>query len=74
MSDDTKLIKRRDALRTGLRLGGLGGLVVLAAGIRMRNGSCDTGSPCEGCPAFVGCGLPKAKQVRQTAGTEVNHG
>ncbi len=74
MSDDTKPMKRREVLRTGLRLGGLGGLVALAAGIRLRNGGCENASPCQGCPAFVDCSLPKAEQVRGESNQEVNHG
>ncbi len=74
MSDDTRLIKRREALRTGLRLGGLGGLVALVAGIRLRNGGCTNASPCQGCPAFVDCGLPKAERLGNETGSEVDHG
>lgn len=74
MSDERQPINRREALRTGLRLGGLGGLVVLAAGLRVRNGACPNTSPCAGCPAYVDCSLPKAARQRAASGTEVNHG
>ena len=74
MNEPDRLMKRRDALRTAFRLGGLGGVVLLVAGVRMRNGACDKTSPCAHCPAFAECGLSKAEQARGAAGTEVNHG
>ena len=74
MNEPARLIRRREALRTAMRLGGLGGVVALVAGVRWRNGACARTSPCERCPVFSECGLSKAEQARSAAKTEVNHG
>lgn len=57
--------KRREFLRSVVRMAVLGGAVAgVTALTRKRGESCVNEFVCSGCPAFEGCGLPQALSAK----------
>ena len=66
------MIKRREIMRNGLRVGGLTVLAALAAALgvrRLRQEECRKMNPCGDCPLLSNCELPRARR----ANPEENH-
>lgn len=68
---------RREFMKTCLRFGIGGGLVVsgIALGLRKKtdgdgNDLCQLNSPCQGCSKYSGCSLPKAQTVKKKKNPE----
>lgn len=57
---------RREALRKGLRIGGVIGLAGLMGSLVIRARDCRASNPCAVCGEFSRCGLPKARAARDT--------
>ena len=69
---EAKYKSRREFLKSCLRFGVGGGLVItgLALGLRKKSDEsesdlCQISSPCNGCSQYKGCNLPKAAAVKK---------